>query len=529
MIKINQIKMPVGSDRDHLIHKIYKLAGCTKEDVKNLTILKKSIDARKSNQIMETYSVSVCLPSAIEKRLMKNYKDCDNYKEVGYCDKTSGIKPLKHRPVIIGSGPCGLFAAYFLAKNGYCPLILERGKSVLERQKDVDLFWNTGILDLESNVQFGEGGAGTFSDGKLNTLVKDSDGRNREVLRIFVAAGAPEDILYEAKPHIGTDVLVQVLQNLRHQIEEWGGTYQFQSKVTGFLFDQNQVKGVRLSDESIIETENVILAIGHSARDTFEMLSEHHFNLEAKSFAVGLRVEHPQSMIQKSQYGDQSSGLLPASYKLTGKGRNQRGVYSFCMCPGGYVVNASSENQRLAINGMSERARDSKNANSAIIVAVTPEDFPNQGPLAGMEFQRSIEEKAFQLGNGAIVQQLYKDYKNKQKSVCAGSFKSETKGDCVWGDLSSIYPDEIRDAFIDGMEDFNRKIKGFAGDDVILSGVETRTSSPVRIVRDETMQSNWQGIYPGGEGAGYAGGIMSAAMDGIRLFEEIAKNYQRME
>ena len=529
MIKINQIKIPVGSDKDHLIHKISKMAGCTKEDVKNLIILKKSIDARKSNQIMETYSISVCLPQAIEKRLIKNNKDCDLYQEVVYRTQLSGMKPLNHRPVIVGSGPCGLFAAYFLAKNGFCPLILERGKSVLERQKDVELFWNTGILDLESNVQFGEGGAGTFSDGKLNTLVKDSDGRNREVLRIFVEAGAPEDILYEAKPHIGTDVLLKVVQNMRLQIEQWGGTYQFQSKVTGFLLEQAQVKGVYVNHSKLIETDTVILAIGHSARDTFEMLSENDFNMEAKSFAVGFRVEHPQSMIQKSQYGDQKVELAPASYKLTGKGKNQRGVYSFCMCPGGYVVNASSENHRLAINGMSERARDSKNANSAIIVSVTPEDFVNQGALGGMMFQRTIEEQAFQLGNGAIVQQLYGDYKKQRPSTSGGSYESETKGSRVWGDLSAVYPTEIKDAFMDGMEYFNRKIKGFGGDDVILSGVETRTSSPVRIVRDETMQSNWKGIFPGGEGAGYAGGIMSAAMDGIRLFEEIAKIYHRME
>lgn len=529
MIKINQIKIPVGSEKDHLVHKISKMAGCTKEDVKQLVILKKSIDARKSNQIMDTYSVCASLPQAIEKRLVKNNKDCEFYQEKKYNWEINGKKTLKDRPVIIGSGPCGLFAAYFLAKNGYCPLILERGKSVLERGKDVELFWNTGILNVESNVQFGEGGAGTFSDGKLNTLVKDPDGRNREVLRIFVEAGAPEDILYEAKPHIGTDVLVNVLQNMRKQIELWGGTYEFQSKVTGFLIEDESVKGVYVNNQRLIRTEAVILAIGHSARDTFEMLLEHGFSMEAKSFAVGFRVEHPQKMIQKSQYGSQMENRMPASYKLTGKGKNQRGVYSFCMCPGGFVVNASSEENRLAINGMSERARDSKNANSAIIVAVSPEDYLDKGPLGGIAFQQKIEEQAFQLGKGAIIQQLYGDYKQKMKSNGPGSYDSETKGNREWTDLSGIYPEEIRDAFIDGMEYFNQKIRGFAADDVIISGVETRTSSPVRILRDERFQSNWNGIYPGGEGAGYAGGIMSAAMDGIRLFEEITKIYHRME
>lgn len=529
MIKINQIKVPVGSDKEQIRFKISKMAGCTIDDVKQLELLRKSIDARKGHQIMEIYSVSVCLPAKIEKRLVATKNDCEVYKKINAVVSPQGTKVLKHRPVIIGSGPCGLFAAYFLAQNGYCPIILERGKIVSERQMDVELFWKTGILDVESNVQFGEGGAGTFSDGKLNTLVKDPEGRNRRVLEIFVEAGAPEDILYESKPHIGTDVLVQVLQNMREKIENWGGSYRFQSKVTGFYFRHNQVTGVSLADGSFLETETVILAIGHSARDTFLMLKEHDFGLEVKSFAVGFRVEHPQTMIQQSQYGSQKDYLPPASYKLTGKGKNQRGVYSFCMCPGGYVVNASSEEQRLAINGMSERARDSKNANSAIIVAVNPTDFKGNDPLSGVEFQRRIEEKAFQLGNGAIVQQLYGDYQKKQPSKGPVSFDSEAKGQRLWSDLSSIYPEEIREAFIDGMDYFSRKIKGFSNSDVIVSGVETRTSSPVRIIRDESYQCNWKGIYPGGEGAGYAGGIMSAAMDGMRLSEEIVRIYRRME
>jgi uncharacterized FAD-dependent dehydrogenase len=468
----------------------------------------------------------------------------------------------------VGAGPCGLFAAYELALHGYRPVLIERGRDVESRQQDVEEFWKSGRLNTASNVQFGEGGAGAFSDGKLNTMVKDRDGRGREALNIFVGAGAPEEILYEAKPHIGTDRLMEVVANIRRQIIEHGGEVLFNTKLTQIItsdsdaskdntgntekiqlrangtLDQagsgqvpcRHVTGVRITDESgdrILETGHVILAIGHSARDTFEELHKENIHMEPKAFAVGLRVEHPQKKINISQYGtDAGLTLPPAPYKVVYNTKAGRGVYSFCMCPGGYVVNASSEEGRLCINGMSYYARDSRNANSAIIVTVKPEDFGGEGPLAGVAFQRRLEEKAYALGGGRIPAEYFCDYKAgvhasgpEDNHERAGWNRPCCRGEYVFADVHTLLPDEIRESIIEGMEHFGHMIKGFDSDDVLMEGVEARTSSPVRITRDESLQSvSLKGLYPCGEGAGYAGGIMSAAMDGIRTAAALAEN-----
>ncbi len=442
-------------------------------------------------------------------------------------------------PVIAGAGPAGLFCAYALMSEGFHPIVAERGKKVEERTADVQKFWETGVLDTASNVQFGEGGAGTFSDGKLNTLVKDPIGRNRFVLETFVKFGAPEHILYENKPHIGTDILADVIKRMREFMTENGVEFLFETCVTGFSTGKNgNLKSIELNHDRQIDTDCLILAIGHSARDTFSLLQEKGLNMQAKSFAVGFRVEHPQSEVNLTQYGDLYADKLPAApYKVTANLPSGRGVYSFCMCPGGYVVNASSEEHRLAVNGMSYSDRGGSNANSAIIVSVTPEDFKadairhgvlkdadgKEDVLSGVRFQERLEERAWKLGNGKIPQQLFGDYCKNRPSVSYGAFESTTKGDSVLCNLRGLLPEELEESFIEGMHHFSRAIPEFDREDAILSGVESRTSSPVRIVRDESFQSNIRGIYPCGEGAGYAGGIMSAAMDGLKVAEAIGR------
>ena len=396
----------------------------------------------------------------------------------------------------------------------------------------MERFWKEGILDPESNVQFGEGGAGTFSDGKLNTLVKDPFGRNKEVLRTFVSFGAKPSILYEAKPHIGTDVLSDVVKAMREEILRLGGVVRFGAKLTDIKIVNDRVCGVEVNDGERIPCSDVVLAIGHSARDTFYQLHRIGIPMEAKSFAVGLRVEHKQSAINLSQYGREDPGELGAApYKLTAQAKNGRGVYSFCMCPGGYVVNASSEPGRTAVNGMSYSGRDGENANSAIIVSVTPKDFPSDHPLAGIEFQRELEERAYQCGGGRIPVQTYGDFRRQVTGesvphMAESSLQPSCKGKYQYCDVSRILPAACNEAFVDGMEQFGHLIAGFDHPETLLSGVESRTSSPVRIHRDETLQSAVSGLYPCGEGAGYAGGITSAAMDGIRVAEQLAQKYR---
>ena len=543
MIVINQVKseIPWNGSRLHikdmidsgenLKKKAAKQLHINQADIQAVSILKHSLDARKKPQIWQVYSLGVTLVHPeLEEKTVKKCKDNNVtlMSQNKYAFPGSGKKIMKHRPVIIGMGPAGLFCAYMLALHGYRPIVLERGYDVDTRTKAVEDYWNGGKLQPDSNVQFGDGGAGTFSDGKLNTLVKDKYGRNKEVMKIFVQAGAPEEILYESKPHIGTDILKKVVANMRETIKRNGGTVRFGSQVTGFKTENNKITGVIINESEIIATEHVVLAIGHSARDTFEYLLSQNISMEAKSFAVGMRVEHPQQMINEAMYGEKHAAELPAApYKLTAKTSYDRGVYSFCMCPGGYVVNASSEQGRIAVNGMSYSDRASHNANSAIIVTVTPKDYGEDGPLAGVAFQRRLEEKAYQAGMGKVPVQYYKDYKENCRSQ-ENKDKNQPciKGQFMYSNLRGIFPDECEKAFIEGMEHFNRIIPGFAGDDAILAGVESRTSSPVRIHRNENLQSpSLEGMYPCGEGAGYAGGITSAAMDGMYVAEQIAANY----
>lgn len=527
MIRIQQVKMPLKHTIEDIYRKCAKMLHLNETDILELRIAKKSIDARKKNEIKYVYAVDVKLKQS-EEKILKKAKgiQASPISDTGYQFPKAGNEPLKFRPVIAGFGPAGIFAAYMLALHGYQPIVFERGKCVEERTKDVLHFWESGVLDPKSNVQFGEGGAGAFSDGKLNTLVKDVKGRNHKVLEIFTKAGAPSEILYDNKPHIGTDILTEVVTNLRKEILRLGGEIHFSSEITDLFIKDGNIEKIEINHEKWLKTNTLILAIGHSARDTFSMLKEKKLTMEAKAFAVGFRVEHPQAMINELQYKAADMTYLPvAPYKVTAKTSVGRGVYSFCMCPGGFVVNASSEENRLAVNGMSYYKRDSKNANSAIIVSVTPNDFESDDALSGVAFQRKLEEKAYTLGNGAIPQQLFIDYKENRASKAYGDFESCVKGKTTFTNLRGLLNDSMEQAFLEGMESFGRKMPGFDRTDAILSGIESRTSSPVRITRDEVFESNIKGIYPCGEGAGYAGGIMSAAMDGMKVAEAISEKY----
>ena len=542
MIQINQLKLNIHHTEADLERKIRKILHLKEDTLLSYQIKKQSIDARKKPDLFFVYTVDVQINAALEKQILRRCND----KNLSAVQRTSWHFPLckngkflQHRPVVIGSGPAGLFCTYFLAQNGYRPILIERGMPVEERLKDVEAFWKTGKLNTESNVQFGEGGAGTFSDGKLNTLVKDSDGRGRKVMEIFAEYGAPKEILYVNKPHIGTDVLINVVRNMRNAILENGGEVLFHTKMTDIhtrnTDGSKQLESLLLTDtltgeERILPTDITVLALGHRARDTFQMLYERGIDVQAKSFAVGVRVEHPQAMINLSQYGREHPDILSAaSYKLTTKLENGRGVYTFCMCPGGYVVNASSEQERLAVNGMSYHARDGRNANSAVIVTVTPEDYGGSHPLAGVAFQRKLEEAAYREGKGSVPVQTFGDYRRNMPSEKLGTVIPQIKGKYRLSNVRNIFPGEIGDSIEQGILAFDRKIPGYAGEDTILSGVESRTSSPLRINRDAQMESPVKGIYPCGEGAGYAGGIMSAAMDGLKVAEAIAGKYARLK
>lgn len=558
MIRINQVKIRTEHTREQLVKKAAEILRIPVQDIVKMDIVRQSIDARKKPEIFYSYTLDLQVKK--EEKVLKAAgrrkgagDQISKVSPVPYHFPESGTKRQEHPTVIIGTGPAGLFCGYFLALHGYRPILLERGKDVDARKKDVEAFWEKGVLNPASNVQFGEGGAGTFSDGKLNTLVKDKEGRNRAVLETLVRFGAKESILYEAKPHLGTDVLSRVVKNMREEIISLGGTVCFESQVTDIKFENDRVSGVVINHERYLPCEQLVLAVGHSARDTFSMLYDKQIPMEAKAFAVGFRVEHPQNMINLSQYGMENPGKLGAApYKVTARTSTGRGVYSFCMCPGGYVVNASSEEGRLAVNGMSYSGRNGCNANSAVIVAVTPEDYGSEHPLAGIIFQRSLEERAFRLAGGKIPAQRYGDFRkcveagsgtqdieeekpgsdakesdadNRAQGEDAGTIAPQCKGAYAWADISTILPKECNTAFVEGMEAFGKQITGFNRPDTVLLGVESRTSSPVRIHRDESLQSKLRGLYPCGEGAGYAGGITSAAMDGIRVAEMIAGEY----
>ena len=532
MIRIQQLKLPVGHTKEELEQKLLKELKLSSEKLISYELRKQSIDARKK-PIQYVYTIDVQVKE--EDRVLKRARNSKASRaEVHtYQLPKPGSKPLNHRPVIIGSGPAGLFCGLMLAKAGYCPVILERGKPVQERKRSVELFWNTGQLDVRSNVQFGEGGAGTFSDGKLNTLVKDTKGRNRLVLEAFVEAGAPEEILWQNKPHLGTDVLIGIVENIRCQIEALGGQVCFESQMTDLTLKEGRIQRIQVVEGQggkerthELETDILILAPGHSARDTFLMLKEKGIPMEAKAFAVGVRVEHPQEMINLSQYGaEYPKELSAASYKLTRKASDGRGVYSFCMCPGGYVVNASSEERALAVNGMSYQARDGHNANSAIVVTVGPKDFKGTDVLSGMEFQRRLEQAAYRAGEGKVPVQLFGDYQKGVVSHSLGNVEPAIKGAWTFGDVRSIFPEELAAALEEGILGCEQILAGFARGDALLSGVESRTSSPVKIPRNQEMESAIGGLYPCGEGAGYAGGITSAAMDGVKTAEAVIAKY----
>ncbi len=550
--------------KENLKKKSAKLLKLQTTDIAEIRIRKHSIDARKKPEIIDIYSVDVMLSNkhASEEKIIKKsgaknaqivnekkYRFPVERKEDAELKRNAEGNPT--RPIIVGAGPAGLFCAYELAKAGFCPLVIERGMDVDKRLEAVEEFWKTGVLNVRGNVQFGEGGAGTFSDGKLNTMVKDKDGRGQRALEIFVENGACEDILYEGKPHIGTDVLSIVIKNMRNAIIEQGGEFLFETKVTGLVTKSINFPGKNLKISGVVcdngktyESDVVVLAIGHSARDTFEMLYDSGIHMEQKAFAVGLRVEHPQSLINKSQYGIENPDSLPPSpYKVTAQTESGRGVYSFCMCPGGYVVNASSEENRLVVNGMSYSGRDGDNANSAIVVTVDEKDFGSNDVLAGMHFQRHLEELTYEIGEGRIPSEYFDDFKsgvdclNKdesdedvlksiEKHSTADRNKPCIKGEYVFGPVHRILPLNISNCIVEGMGQFGRFIKGFDSDEAVFSGVETRTSSPVRITRDDDLEAlDIMGLYPSGEGAGYAGGITSAAMDGMKVAERIAIHY----
>ena len=547
MIRITQIKLPVNHTKKMLEDKICQQLKIKLEEIQEWNIVRRSVDARKKPDLMFVYTIDV---KTNKERKIQNRLSKVSIKNISFVTPTKYVMPemgsekLHHRPVVIGSGPAGLFCAWLLAQNGYQPIVLERGEKAKDRKRSVDTFWQGGVLNKNSNVQFGEGGAGTFSDGKLNTSVKDPNGRNHKVLEIFVESGAPEQIIYDHKPHLGTDVLITIITNLRKKIEAMGGTFYFNSQVTDFKIEKEQIKAIQINNHQWIDTDVLVCAIGHSARDTFSMMKNRGIRMEAKSFAVGVRIEHPQELINESQYGVKTIDVLgAANYKLTYQLRNGHGIYSFCMCPGGYVVNASSEDGFLAINGMSYHARDSHNANSAMIVTVNPEDYIPyakqflentkfydnenmiENPLAGMFFQRYLEQKAYNSNHGKIPVQRFDDFCAKRSTKKLGEVLPCMRGSWEESDLNQIFPSFLSQSLAEGIEACGKKIKGFNRPDAVLSGVESRTSSPVRIPRNEVYESNISGIYPCGEGAGYAGGITSAAMDGLRVAEAICKKY----
>ena len=537
-LMINGISLPVRHGPEALPKKICTLLRIPEKALLSYTILKQSLDARKKSAILYHYTVKAAVKE--ESKVLKRCRGSQvcRYEPVEYKAPEPGELPLSHRPVIVGEGPAGLFAGLLLAKAGYRPIILERGEQADRRKSRVQAFWDGGPLDPESNVSFGEGGAGTFSDGKLNTLVKDSAGRNNEVLRTLVRFGADPEILWQQKPHVGTDRLIRIVTGMRQEIERLGGEVRFGFRVEHLSLREGALAGVSGTrrDEAApggrspfsLDCEALVLATGHSARDTFSKLLEDGLRMEPKSFAVGLRVQHPQSLIDRDQFGEQEAEFLsPAAYKLTAKSSGGRGVYTFCMCPGGYVVNASSEPGRTAVNGMSYHDRASGTANSAVIVAVTPEDFLpyGEGPLAGLKFQEAMEERAFRAGDGAIPVQRYGDFRESKVSEAFGRFSPCFRGGTRFADLRPVLGETLSRAFEEGMEQFGQKLPGFSDPDTVLAGVESRTSSPVRIPRGEDLTGSVPGVYPCGEGAGYAGGITSAAMDGLRCAEALIRRF----
>ncbi|MCR5672368.1 MAG: FAD-dependent oxidoreductase [Lachnospiraceae bacterium] len=560
MIRIKDIKLPTGHNEEDVSNEIAKILCLDKIYPGNsypklsFEMIRRSIDARKKPQIFFVYTVRVLMSADDEQRVIKylttgqknnrvkrSLEKIITSEEIQYVIPECGDLPLKLPPVIVGSGPAGMFAALSLARRGFCPIVIERGEDVDARSRTVKEFWDSGKLDTESNVQFGEGGAGTFSDGKLVTLTKDTNGRNTFVIKTFYEHGASKDITVDAKPHIGTDILKSVVRSIREEIISLGGKVIFNTRLTGITTEDGakqkklvsvKTTNVKTGEMSEIKTDVCVLCPGHSARDTFEMLYDMGVEMSAKSFATGFRVIHPQSLVNEWQYGvedPKTIGLPAAEYKVTNETSKGRRVYSFCMCPGGYVVNASSEEGRLTVNGMSESKRDGKYANSAMIVAIDPDDFIQDKvekghPLAGMYYQRRIEEEAFLRAKGKIPVQTFEDFKDHKITKSVQGIEDGIKGEFMYADLRGLLSDDIDEAVIESMHKFGYTRKCFDSSAVML-GVEMRTSSPVRIGRDDGLMSNIKGLYPCGEGAGYAGGITSAAADGLKCAEKIIEKY----
>lgn len=515
MLRLENIKIRQDLSDEDVVKEACKKYKLDYKDVEKFVIYKKSIDARNKDDIFYNYIIDVKYTGK------KEYNNIKVVNKENFDLKINVKRKSTARPVIVGAGPAGLFCALTLVNNGIKPIIIEQGKKVEDRKKDVEQFQKTGILNPNSNVQFGEGGAGTFSDGKLTTGVNNS--LCRVVLNEFVKFGAPKQIMYVSKPHIGTDNLINIISNIRNYIIENGGEFLFEEKVVDLEVKNKTLKSVTyknsLGKETKIATDTAIFAIGHSARDTFETLYKKGLNMEKKNFSVGVRIEHKQDMINISQYGNKTTlSLPPAEYKLAYHSDSGRSCYTFCMCPGGEVIASSSGEKEIVTNGMSKFLRDGENANSAVLVNVTPEDFNGPSPLDGIYFQKDLEEKAFILGGGNFYApvQTVGDFLNDRKTTKLGSIKPTYKPGVTLSNLQEILPDFVTKTLKEGLLDFDKKIKGFANPDSVLTGVETRSSSPVRIVRDEELMSNIKGIYPCGEGAGYAGGIMTAAVDGIK-------------
>ena len=519
MIRIRDISMPAEHDPNQLLFEAAKILKISPSKIFKYTIIKRSIDARKKPDVRVIYTVDVAVNGS-EKRVLKQ---CGNRRatmaDVVYYRPPKTDKQPQHRPIVVGLGPAGMFAALILAQAGLRPIVLERGDDALTRQQKVETFFVRGELDTQSNVQFGEGGAGTFSDGKLNTGVNNI--RIRWILEQFVSAGARENILYDAKPHIGTDVLIHVVQNIRNKIIALGGEVRFRAQVTHILREGNTVTGVILQNGEKIDCSHLILAIGHSARDTFTMLHDMGISMEPKPFSMGVRIEHLQSDIDRAQYGDAADVLPPADYKLV---RHLPGgtAYTFCMCPGGYVVAAASEEGGIVTNGMSNADRDGENANSALLITANPEIFPYDGPLGGMLWQREIEQRAFSLsGSYCAPVQRVEDFLERRPSNGHSKVKPTYRPGVHWCDLHEVLPTYFTDAIAQALPLLNEQLPGFSDPNAVLTAPETRSSSPVRIIRGENKQSSLCGMFPAGEGAGYAGGIMSAAVDGILAAEAL--------
>ena len=531
MIRITELQLPIDHPPEALRPAIVKRLKIQDADLLEFTVFKRSYDARKKNSEI-TFVYIIDLKLRDEKSVLSRFKDDKNIRpapDTNYYPVAQAPNNLTERPVVIGFGPCGLFAALTLAQMGFKPIVLERGKDVRSRTKDTWALWRKKILTPESNVQFGEGGAGLFSDGKLYSQIKDPKFYGRKVMQEFVRAGAPEEIMYVSKPHIGTFRLTGVVSTMREEIKKLGGEVRFDARVDDLIIDNHQITGVKLADGEVINSRYVVLALGHSSRDTFRKIYERGIFVEAKPFAIGFRIEHPQSLIDKARLGKYAGHpeLGAADYKLVYHAKNGRAVYSFCMCPGGTVVAATSEPNRVVTNGMSQYSRNERNANAGIVVGINPaDDFPGH-PLAGVELQEKLESRAFELGGNdyCAPAQLVGDFIRSKPSQKLGEVEPSYKPGVKLCDLAPSLPAYAIEAIREALPEFGKQIRGFDRHDAILTGIETRTSSPVRITRDnETLQSlNTRGLFPAGEGAGYAGGILSAGVDGIKVAEAVAK------